>query len=262
MSYFARQNRCPHWYSLVLGLLALVARSSCHARQEPTGMCTWQEMFENHFIVAIMRQILGVLFAKAARWPVVDFLWNWRSCRVRLPKTSLFQRIFWSTYYKNHLMMQIMRIVCFWVWGSRRFSLKIQLLTVWQLVRDIVTVVALSLMRLHGVDVYSHDLSLFIIGFYTGPNLLPYEFEVKCTAENSTCLADSEGELVSGVLPDALSYVTATVTGLDSNTTFWCYVLSVIKSGRVCQGPFVGRTKLPYVTWSYVGSPGFSAGSV
>ena len=48
-------------------------------------------------------------------------------------------------------------------------------------------------MRLHGVDVYSHDLSLFIIGFYTGPNLLPYEFEVKCTAENSTCLAESEG---------------------------------------------------------------------
>jgi hypothetical protein len=115
-------------------------------------------------------------------------------------------------------------------------------------------------MRLHGVDVYSHDLSLFIIGFYTGPNLLPYEFEVKCTAENSTCLADSEGELVSGVLPDALSYVTATVTGLDSDTTFWCYVLSVIKSGRVCQGPFVGKTELPYVTWSYVGSPGFSAG--
>ena len=50
--------------------------------------------------------------------------------------------------------------------------------------------------------------------------MLPYEYEVKCVPENSTCLADSVGVPVSGSLPKTLSYMTATVTGLEFDTTY------------------------------------------
>ena len=63
-------------------------------------------------------------------------------------------------------------------------------------------------------------------------------------AENSTCSAESEGEPVSGVLPDTLSYVTSTVTGLEFNTTYWCYVSSSLNRVTKCQGPLRGRTEV------------------
>ena len=84
------------------------------------------------------------------------------------------------------------------------------------------------------------------LGFYTGPNLVEYEFEVKCATENSTCTAESQGgDPVSGVLPSTLSYVTATVNNLESNTTYWCYVSSSLRKVKKCQGPLVGKTSLP-----------------
>jgi hypothetical protein len=63
--------------------------------------------------------------------------------------------------------------------------------------------------------------------------------------ENSTCQAESEGDPVSGMLPDSLSYVTSTVTGLEFNTTYWCYISSSLNKLTKCQGPFPGRTGLP-----------------
>ena len=63
--------------------------------------------------------------------------------------------------------------------------------------------------------------------------------------ENSTCLADSVGVPVSGTLPKTVAYMTATVTGLELDTTYWCYVSSSSKKVTKCQDPLAGKTGLP-----------------
>lgn len=80
------------------------------------------------------------------------------------------------------------------------------------------------------------------LGFYTGPNLSKVEFLVTCGPVNSTCTDPSSGNDTAGVLPKAVSYIEATVTGLAENTTYWCYVSSSIGKVSKCQGPYVATT--------------------
>ncbi|KAI8103421.1 hypothetical protein M9435_004760 [Picochlorum sp. BPE23] len=83
------------------------------------------------------------------------------------------------------------------------------------------------------------------VGFYTGPNLLPVDYEVKCVAPGSDCQAESLVEPVGGRLPSKVAYITATLFPLESNTTYWCYALSSSDKVTKCQGPLVGTTALP-----------------
>lgn len=79
-------------------------------------------------------------------------------------------------------------------------------------------------------------------GFYTGPNLAKVEFLVTCGPVNSTCTDPSSGNETAGILPKAVSYIEATVTGLAENTTYWCYVSSSIGKVTKCQGPLEATT--------------------
>eukprot|EP00889_Picochlorum_renovo_P002829 jgi/Picre1/29859/NNA_005241.t1 len=83
------------------------------------------------------------------------------------------------------------------------------------------------------------------VGFYTGPNLLPVDYEVKCVAPGSDCQAESLVEPVGGRLPSKVAYITTTLFPLESNTTYWCYALSSSDKVTKCQGPLAGTTALP-----------------
>ena len=83
------------------------------------------------------------------------------------------------------------------------------------------------------------------VGFYTGPNLLEYEYEIKCVNASLSCDAPGEGVGVTGTLPRAPGYVTRTVSNLLFNTTYWCYALTSTKKETTCQGPLKGITTLP-----------------
>lgn len=88
--------------------------------------------------------------------------------------------------------------------------------------------------------------SLYVsVGFYTGPNLMEYDYEIKCVDETSSCDAPGQGVGVTGTLPRAPGYVTGTVTDLLFNTTYWCYALSSARKVSKCQGPLIGVTTLP-----------------
>ena len=80
------------------------------------------------------------------------------------------------------------------------------------------------------------------IGFYTGPNVAKVDFLVTCGPVDSTCTDPSAGNQTAGILPKAVSYIEATVTGLAENTTYWCYVSSSLGKVSKCQGPFEATT--------------------
>ena len=89
-------------------------------------------------------------------------------------------------------------------------------------------------------------VSDIVAAFYSGPNLKKVDFTVKCVNETLPCDAPAEGTPANGTLPKVWAMVNATVSDLNPNTTYWCYILTFAKKVAKCQGPFPATT-LPAV---------------
>ena len=115
-----------------------------------------------------------------------------------------------------------------------------------------------------------------MVEFTTGPNLFEYDFNVVCYEQDVAVPTDSCGAVAAavaagdlsplgserGTLPRSRSEVAVTVTGLTQNADVDCFVeVGGGPVGFVSYCQYAGLTTTP-VTWSYVGSAGFSAGSV
>lgn len=80
------------------------------------------------------------------------------------------------------------------------------------------------------------------IGWYTGPNAISIDYNVKCVADGAACSATAVGTSATGTLPYKYSYGTATVTGLTPDTKYSCYIQVAWKDFDKCAGPYNVQT--------------------
>ena len=114
-----------------------------------------------------------------------------------------------------------------------------------------------------------------MVEFTTGPNLFEYDFNVVCYEQDVAVPTDSCGAVAAavaagdlsplgserGTLPRSRAGVAVTVTGLPQNADVDCFVeVGGGPIGFVSYCQYAGLTTTTPVTWSYVGSAGFSAG--
>lgn len=75
---------------------------------------------------------------------------------------------------------------------------------------------------------------------YTGNILFATEYEFKCVAAGAGCDAPAEGSTVSGVFNKGKSTVVGTITGLEPETVYDCYVIT---NDKKCGKPFRVETE-------------------
>lgn len=75
------------------------------------------------------------------------------------------------------------------------------------------------------------------VAFKSGPNLKNSFFEVKCTTGAfRDCTAPAEGVPENGTLPKFFALVSATINGLEPETSYNCFVIASWNKFTKCMG--------------------------
>ena len=69
-------------------------------------------------------------------------------------------------------------------------------------------------------------------------------FDVLCVDEGDACIATPLGNGETSIEQTVLTHMTGSVTGLQANTTYSCYVVAVNSEGRQCSDAVLVMTKL------------------
>jgi hypothetical protein len=69
-------------------------------------------------------------------------------------------------------------------------------------------------------------------------------FDVLCVDEGDACTGTPLGNGETGIEQKVVTHMSGSVTGLQANTTYSCYVVAVNSEGRQCSDGVLVGTKL------------------